>query len=112
MSYCRNLKFEETPNYGYLRRLFKELYNKCCFEHDFIFDWTVQRYRLDLPLLPTEDRSSTLPESLTAHMDHHTDNTVENVAEQIHKARAADENVIDRVVELKGSKNPQDKDNE
>ena len=112
MSYCRNLKFEETPNYGYLRRLFKELYNKCCFEHDFIVDWTVQRYRLDLPLLPTEDRSSTLPESLTAHMDHHSDNTGEKGAEQMHKARAADENEIDRVVELKGSKNPQDKDNE
>lgn len=30
----------------------------------------------------------------------------------MHKARAADENEVDRVVELKGSKNPQDKDNE
>jgi hypothetical protein len=41
MSYCRNLGFDETPNYAYLRRLFKELYNKCCFEHDFVYDWTI-----------------------------------------------------------------------
>ena len=49
MSYCRQLKFEETPNYAYLRRLFKELYYKCGFEHEFIFDWTIQRYRVDKP---------------------------------------------------------------
>lgn len=49
MSYCRNLGFDEAPNYVYLRRLFSELYNKCCFEHDFIFDWTAQRFRLELP---------------------------------------------------------------
>ena len=49
MNYCRNLGFEETPNYTYLRRLFKDLYNKCCFENDFIYDWTIQRYRVELP---------------------------------------------------------------
>jgi hypothetical protein len=29
MNYCRNLGFEETPNYAFLRRLFRELYQKC-----------------------------------------------------------------------------------
>jgi hypothetical protein len=49
MQYCRNIVFDEEPNYDYLKRLFKELYVKCCFDHDYIFDWTIQRYRLDLP---------------------------------------------------------------
>ena len=70
MSYCRNLGFDETPNYAYLRRLFKELYNKCCFEHDFIYDWTIQRYRLEIPLQYSNqeeqkvDGKSTLPDSV------------------------------------------------
>ena len=41
MNYCRNLGFTETPNYAYLKRLFRELYLKCQFEFDFIYDWTV-----------------------------------------------------------------------
>lgn len=49
MSYCRQLKFEETPNYAHCRRIFKELYYKCGFENEFIFDWTIQRYRSDKP---------------------------------------------------------------
>jgi casein kinase 1 len=41
MNYCKNLKFDEEPNYAFLIRLFKELYNKCCFEHEYMFDWTI-----------------------------------------------------------------------
>lgn len=29
ISYCRNLGFTETPNYVYLKRIFRDLYNKC-----------------------------------------------------------------------------------
>jgi len=45
MLYCRNdIKFAEDPDYNYLRRLFKELYVRCGFENELIFDWTIQRY--------------------------------------------------------------------
>ena len=37
--YCRRLKFEEKPDYGYLRRMFKELAMKEGFEYDHVFDW-------------------------------------------------------------------------
>lgn len=53
MNYCRSLKFEETPNYAFLRRLFRELYLKCGFENDFVFDWTIQRYRVERPSPPS-----------------------------------------------------------
>lgn len=41
MKYCRELEFEETPDYDYIKRLFKELYYRCGFENEFIFDWTI-----------------------------------------------------------------------
>ena len=81
MTYCRNLGFEETPNYDYLRRLFRDLYNKCCFEFDFIYDWTIQKFRaspdgdeaLQQPgeeeekAIVGRDNTSTIPESLKNH---------------------------------------------
>ena len=44
LNYSRNLDFIEDPDYNYLRRLFKELYIRCGFENEFIFDWTIQKY--------------------------------------------------------------------
>ena len=44
MNYCRNLEFIQDPDYSYLRRLFKDLYNRCEFQNEHIFDWTIQRY--------------------------------------------------------------------
>lgn len=44
MQYTRNLGFTEDPDYNYLRRIFKELYVRCGFENEFLFDWTIQRY--------------------------------------------------------------------
>mmetsp|Transcript_7245 Transcript_7245/g.7098 ORF Transcript_7245/g.7098 Transcript_7245/m.7098 type:complete len:211 (+) Transcript_7245:139-771(+) len=38
ISYCRNLKFEEAPDYAYLRRLFRDLFLQEGFEYDYIFD--------------------------------------------------------------------------
>ena len=83
MTYCRNLGFEETPNYAYLRRLFRELYNKCQFEFDFIYDWTIQKFRPELMDGPEgigneeeknnhsgrpQDGTSTIPDSLRGNV--------------------------------------------
>eukprot|EP00830_Metopus_es_P004463 TRINITY_DN140_c0_g4_i1.p1 TRINITY_DN140_c0_g4~~TRINITY_DN140_c0_g4_i1.p1 ORF type:complete len:607 (+),score=193.04 TRINITY_DN140_c0_g4_i1:105-1823(+) len=40
MHYCRSLRFEDRPDYGYLRKMFKELVVKESLEYDYIFDWT------------------------------------------------------------------------
>lgn len=41
MHYCKNLKYDEDPDYAYLRRLFKDLYVRHGLENDYIFDWTI-----------------------------------------------------------------------
>ena len=40
MKYCRELKFEEKPDYTYLRRMFKDLFNQMGYEQDYVYDWT------------------------------------------------------------------------
>lgn len=44
LSYCRNLKFDERPDYPYVKKLFKDLFLKSVFEYDYIFDWTILNY--------------------------------------------------------------------
>ena len=44
LKYVKSLKFEDRPDYSYLRRLLKELFVKSGYEYDFVFDWTVQKY--------------------------------------------------------------------
>ena len=40
LTYCRGMKFNERPDYGYIRKIFKELCKKQGFEYDFVYDWT------------------------------------------------------------------------
>jgi hypothetical protein len=41
MQYCRDLKFDEKPDYTLLRRKFKDLFNRMGYEYDFIYDWNI-----------------------------------------------------------------------
>lgn len=46
MQYCRNLKYEENPDYNYLKRLFKEKLIREGYQYDHIFDWILLPLRL------------------------------------------------------------------
>lgn len=41
LTYCRNLKFEDKPDYNYLRSLLKDLFVKSGFEWDYEYDWNL-----------------------------------------------------------------------
>ena len=43
VNYCRNLKFDEKPDYSFLRQLFKSLMHKSGFEHDYVYDWIAKK---------------------------------------------------------------------
>lgn len=40
LNYCRALRFEDRPDYAYLRRLFKDLFMREGFANDGLFDWS------------------------------------------------------------------------
>ena len=39
VNYCRNLKFEDKPDYTYLKKIFKERFVKEGFQFDYVYDW-------------------------------------------------------------------------
>merc|ERR1712046_39965 len=45
LNYCRSLRFEDRPDYAYLRRLLKEFFFQEGFQYDFVFDWTLLNYQ-------------------------------------------------------------------
>jgi len=40
---CRSLRFDDKPDYSYLRKLFRDLFVREGFQYDYIFDWSVQQ---------------------------------------------------------------------
>lgn len=44
LNYCRNLKFDEKPDYGYLKKIFKELFVRNGYEYDYVYDWLLIPY--------------------------------------------------------------------
>lgn len=45
LNYCRSLRFEDRPDYAYLRRLLKDLFFREGYQYDFVFDWTTLNYQ-------------------------------------------------------------------
>jgi len=43
--YCHTLTFDQRPDYGFLKRLFRDLFSREGYEFDYIFDWTIIKYQ-------------------------------------------------------------------
>lgn len=41
LTYCRNLAFDEKPDYTFLRNLLNELFVDSSFERDYVYDWNI-----------------------------------------------------------------------
>ena len=57
LGYCRSLKFEEKPDIGYLRKLFKDLFYRNGFEYDYVFDWMVKKPNAPEQMLKADDEN-------------------------------------------------------
>ncbi|DAA12862.1 casein kinase I isoform X1 [Bos indicus] len=47
LKYCLRLSFEEAPDYRYLRQLFRLLFRKLSYQHDYAFDWIVLKQKAE-----------------------------------------------------------------
>ena len=52
LNYTRALRFDDKPDYSYLRKLFRDLFVREGYQYDYVFDWSVQRTQ------PEEGQSS------------------------------------------------------
>lgn len=47
--HCSMLGFEDRPDYRYLKRLFRDLFERQCFEDDGVFDWDIIKKNNAIP---------------------------------------------------------------
>ncbi|CAE7210131.1 unnamed protein product [Rhizoctonia solani] len=47
LNYCRALRFDDKPDYSYLRKLFRDLFVRKGYQYDYVFDWSFQRPNAD-----------------------------------------------------------------
>ena len=58
LNYCCGLRFEEAPDYMYLRQLFRILFRTLNHQYDYTFDWTLLKQKAATSLASSR---STLP---------------------------------------------------
>ncbi|KAL2493271.1 casein kinase 1-like protein 2 [Abeliophyllum distichum] len=43
--YCRSLRFDDKPDYAYLKRILRDRFISEGFQFDYVFDWTILKYQ-------------------------------------------------------------------
>ncbi|PSC73307.1 casein kinase I isoform delta-like [Micractinium conductrix] len=54
--YVRSLRFDDKPDYAYLRKLFRDLFVREGFTWDYVFDWTILKYAQQQNSRPSSSR--------------------------------------------------------
>ncbi|KAM7296766.1 casein kinase I [Ixodes scapularis] len=44
LNYCRSMRFDEKPDYSYLRQLLRNLFHRQGFTYDYVFDWNMLKF--------------------------------------------------------------------
>ena len=44
LNFCRSLRFDDKPDYSYLRQLFRNLFHRHGYTYDYVFDWNMLKF--------------------------------------------------------------------
>lgn len=57
LNYTRSLRFDDKPDYSYLRKIFRDLFVREGFQYDYVFDWTVYKYQKNAAVNQNKDKA-------------------------------------------------------
>ena len=68
LNYTRSLRFDDKPDYSYLRKLFRDLFVREGFQYDYVFDWTIFKHANAAKTMAQveEDRARQVPTQQTS----------------------------------------------
>ncbi|XP_076897857.1 uncharacterized protein LOC143551274 [Bidens hawaiensis] len=71
--YCRSLTFEQRPDYGFLKRLFRDLFTREGYDFDYLFDWTILKHqKSEISKLQQQSSSRPVPGVINRAMPVHS----------------------------------------
>jgi casein kinase I homolog HRR25 len=62
LNYTRSLRFDDKPDYSYLRKIFRDLFVRESFQYDYVFDWTVYKYQKNAQAIAQAAGNQNAPE--------------------------------------------------
>lgn len=62
LNYTRSLRFDDKPDYSYLRKIFRDLFVREGFQYDYVFDWTVYKYQKNAQALAANSQPAQVEE--------------------------------------------------
>ncbi|XP_022080521.1 casein kinase I-like isoform X1 [Acanthaster planci] len=78
LNYTRSLRFDEKPDYSFLRQLFRNLFHRQGFTYDYIFDWNLLKIGNSKP--HDEERERREDRERQGHLQHPRSSTTRAVA--------------------------------
>lgn len=52
LNYARSLRFNDKPDYRYLRQIFRDVFVRQGFQYDYVFDWTIYKQQKNVKTIP------------------------------------------------------------
>nr|XP_009663624.1 PREDICTED: casein kinase I isoform epsilon [Struthio camelus australis] len=66
LNFCRSLRFDDKPDYSYLRQLFRNLFHRQGFSYDYVFDWNMLKFPPAPPAGATANRLRNVAEPMAS----------------------------------------------